>query len=41
MDLLTAADLAGLLPAAFAMGLCCGLMLAIVILWQVSKRRDW
>ena len=41
MDLLTAADMAGLLPATFAMGFCCGVMLAAVVWWQASKRRDW
>lgn len=41
MDLLTASDLAGLLPATFAAGLCCGVMLAAVIWWQAAKRRDW
>lgn len=40
MDLLTAADLSGLVQASFFMGICCGVMLAVVIWWQASKRRD-
>lgn len=41
MDLLTASDFAALLPATFAMGLCCGVVLAAVVWWQASKLRDW
>lgn len=41
MDLLTASDMAGLLPATFAIGVCFGVMLAAVVWWQMAKRRDW
>lgn len=41
MDLLTASDFAGLLPATFMTGFLLGVLFAAVVWWQASKSRDW
>ena len=40
MDMLNGPDPSSLFVAAFALGVCCGVLLGVIVWWQAAKRFD-